>query len=74
METAFQIKDSVPVGISDFNFQLTDDGEIQSLRLETANPYSLEVAKDIKAVLDKHLEDYNLNLSPMQGRVQVRVQ
>ncbi len=74
METVFQIKDSMPVKLSDFNAQLTDDGEIQSLRLETENPYSLDTAKDIKAVLDNHLEDYNLNLSPMQGRVQVRVQ
>jgi len=73
METAFQIKDSMPVELSDFNFQLNDDGEFQSLRLETANPYNLDTAKDIKAVLDNHLEDYNLNLSPMQGRVQVRV-
>jgi len=73
METAFTIKNSMPVELSDFNFQISD-GEIQSIRLETADPYDLDTAKDIKAVLDNYLEDYNLTLSPMQGRVQVRTQ
>ena len=74
METAFTIKDAMPVELSDFNFQITDEGEIESLRLEMEIPYSLETAKGIKAVLDKHLEDYTLNLSPMDGGVRVRVQ
>ena len=73
MKTAFAIKDSMPVELSDFNFQITDEGEIESLRLEMENPYSLETAKDIKAVLDNYFEDYILNLSPMQGGVRVRV-
>ena len=74
METAFTIKDSMPVELENFNFQMTDDGEIQSIRIQAEEPYSLETAKDIKAVLDEHLEDYSLNLSPMDGGMRVRVQ
>lgn len=74
MDTAFQIKDSMPVELSDFNFQVTDSGKIQSVRVETVDPFDLTVAQDIKAVMDNHLADYNLQLSPMQGRVKVRVQ
>ena len=73
METAFTIKNSMPVELENFNFQITDDGEIESLRLEMENPYSLDTAKDIKAVLDNHFEDYTLNLSPTDGGMRVRI-
>ena len=74
METAFTIKNSMPVELENFNFQVAD-GDIQSIRIDTEEPYDLETAKDIKAVLDEHLTYYNsLDLNPMQGKIRVRVQ
>ena len=74
MKTAFTIKNSMPVELENFNFQVAD-GDIQSIRIDTEEPYNLETAKDIKAVLDEHLTYYNnLTLNPMQGRFQVRIQ
>jgi len=73
MKKGFTIKNSMPVELENFNFQVAD-GDIQSIRIDTEESYDSETAEDIKAVLDDNLTDYNLTLSPMKDRIQVRVQ